>query len=175
MISFILLMGNLRLGMAKETQLKSWELGLKLKLSLKSKSVSICPSFHSYMAFPGGTSGKEPACQCRRHKRHRFDPWVGKIPWRRAWQPTPVFLPEESPWTEELGGLQSMGLRRVRHDRATKHSTALASLNPTDGSRTRLSREANMGGWRNQWMRECSSTKPLKCVPETAQLILKTL
>ena len=31
-----------------------------------------------------------------------FDPWVGKIPWRRAWQPTPVFLPGESPWTESL-------------------------------------------------------------------------
>ena len=40
--------------------------------------------------------------QCR---RPGFDPWVGK---RRAWQPTPVFLPSESPWTEELGGLQSM-------------------------------------------------------------------
>ena len=35
--------------------------------------------------------------------RHRFDPWVGKIPWRRAWQPTPVFLPGESPWIEEPG------------------------------------------------------------------------
>jgi len=33
---------------------------------------------------------------------------VGNIPWRRAWQPTPVFLPGESPWTEEPGGLQSM-------------------------------------------------------------------
>ena len=44
--------------------------------------------------FPGGTSGKEPACQCRRHKRPGFDPWVRKIPWRRAWQPTPVFLLE---------------------------------------------------------------------------------
>ena len=33
-----------------------------------------------------------------------FDPWVGKNPWRRAWQPTPVFLPGES-WTEEAGGL----------------------------------------------------------------------
>ena len=32
------------------------------------------------MGFPGGTSGKEPACQCGRHKRYRFDPWVGKIP-----------------------------------------------------------------------------------------------
>ena len=54
--------------------------------------------------FPGGTSGKEPACQCRRHKRHGFDPWVGKIPWRRRWQPTLISLPRESPWTEELMG-----------------------------------------------------------------------
>ena len=37
--------------------------------------------------------GKEPACRCRRHKRCRFNPWVRKIPWRRKWQPTPVFLP----------------------------------------------------------------------------------
>ena len=44
----------------------------------------------------GMWSGKEPACQCRRHKRHGFDPWVGKIPWRRAWQHTPVFWPGES-------------------------------------------------------------------------------
>ena len=40
--------------------------------------------------------GKEPACQFRRHKTCGFDPWVGKIPWRRAWQLTPVFLPGES-------------------------------------------------------------------------------
>ena len=37
--------------------------------------------------FPGGTSGKEPACQCRRHKRGGFDSWVRKIPWRRAGNP----------------------------------------------------------------------------------------
>ena len=43
--------------------------------------------------FPGGVSNKEPACQCRRLKRWGFDPWVGKMPWRRAWQPTPVILP----------------------------------------------------------------------------------
>ena len=43
----------------------------------------------------GDASGKEPTYQCRKHKRHGFDPWVGKIPWRRAWQPTPVFLPGE--------------------------------------------------------------------------------
>ena len=42
----------------------------------------------------------------------RFDPWVGKIPWSRAWQPTPVFLPRESPWTEEPDRLQSMGSQK---------------------------------------------------------------
>ena len=46
--------------------------------------------------FPGGTIGKELVCQCRRHKRCKFNPWVGKIPWRRAWQATSVFLSEES-------------------------------------------------------------------------------
>ena len=45
-----------------------------------------------------------------------FDPWVGKIPWRREQLPTPVFLPGECPWTEEPGGLQSMGSQRVGHD-----------------------------------------------------------
>ena len=38
--------------------------------------------FTVYMGFPGDASGKEPACQCRRHKRHGFDPWVEKIPGR---------------------------------------------------------------------------------------------
>ena len=38
-----------------------------------------------------------------------FQPWVGKTPWRRAWQPTPVFLPWRVPWTEEPGGLEFIG------------------------------------------------------------------
>ena len=45
---------------------------------------------HAKSGFPGGASGKEHTHQCRRHKRRRFDPWVRKIPWRRAQQPTPV-------------------------------------------------------------------------------------
>ena len=48
-----------------------------------------------FMGFPGGTSGKEPNCQCRRFKRCGFDPWVGKIPWRRACQPTSEVLLEK--------------------------------------------------------------------------------
>ena len=59
--------------------------------------------------------------------RPEFDPCIGKIPWRRAWQPTPVFLLGESPWTEEPGGLQSMGSQIVRHVWETKH-TAHTSL-----------------------------------------------
>ena len=51
-----------------------------------------------------------------------WETWVGKIPWRRAWQPTPVFLSGESSWTEEPGGLQSMGLQRVGHDWETWHT-----------------------------------------------------
>ena len=51
--------------------------------------------------FPGGTSGEEPACQRRRCKTRGFHPWVGKIPWRRAWQPALVFLHGKVPWTEE--------------------------------------------------------------------------
>ena len=54
--------------------------------------------------FPGGTSGEEATCQCRRCKRHRFDLWIGKIPQRRAWQPTPVFVPGESHGQRNLVG-----------------------------------------------------------------------
>ena len=61
-----------------------------------------------------GREGEESACQCRRHRRYRCDPWVGKIPWRRARQPTPVFLPGESQGQRGLVGYK--GLQRVRHN-----------------------------------------------------------
>ena len=48
----------------------------------------IQPTVNKYV-LPRGLSGKESTCQC---KRCTFDPWVRKIPWRRKWQPTPVFL-----------------------------------------------------------------------------------
>ena len=52
---------------------------------------------------------KEYACWCRRRKRCRFNPWVRKIPWRRGWQPTPVFLPQESHGQRSLMGYSSWG------------------------------------------------------------------
>ena len=69
--------------------------------------------------------------QCRRQRRHRFHPWVGKIPWRRAWQPSLVFLPGESSWTEEIGGLQSVGSQRVRYNwRGRAHTEIIHSMVP---------------------------------------------
>ena len=60
------------------------------------------------------SSGKEPAYQCRRHKRQEFDSWVGKIPGRGrwsggAWQPTLVFLPGESQEQRSLVGYSPKG------------------------------------------------------------------
>ena len=52
---------------------------------------------------------EQPTSQCRRLKRLRFDPWVGKIPWRKAGQPAPVFLPGEVHGQKSLGGYSSWG------------------------------------------------------------------
>ena len=84
---------------------------------------------YPFLGFPGGSDGKEIHLQCR---RPGFDPWVGKIPWRRAWQPTPVFLLGESSWKEAPGKKHLVGYspsrHRVRHDWATKHSTHIFLL-----------------------------------------------
>ena len=61
------------------------------------------------LGFPGGTSVKDPTCQCRRYKRCGFDPQVGKIPWQRAWQPTPIFLPGEFHGQRSLVGYSPWG------------------------------------------------------------------
>ena len=49
-------------------------------------------------------------------ERCGFDPWVGKIPWRREWKPTPIFLPGESHGQRSLVGLQSMVSQSIWHD-----------------------------------------------------------
>ena len=61
-----------------------------------SAAKAISAKWASLQGFPNGASGKEHDCQCRRRKRCGPDPWVGKIPWRRAQQPTQIFLPGES-------------------------------------------------------------------------------
>ena len=66
------------------------------------------------MGFPGG---KEPTCQCR---RCRFDPQVRKIPWRRKWQPTQIFLPGEPRRQRSLPGYSPWGFKGIGQDLATK-------------------------------------------------------
>ena len=87
------------------------------------------------MGLTGGASGKEPACQCRRLQRCKFDPWMGKIPWRRQWQPTPVFLPgkfhgqrclvDYSPWSHKESDTT---------ERAHTHTRVIAAMKLKDAS-----------------------------------------
>ena len=68
-------------------------------------------NFKKINIFPRWLSGKESACQCR---RPRFNSWVGKIPWRRKWQPTPVFLPGESHGQRSLAGCSPRGCKELQ-------------------------------------------------------------
>ena len=66
------------------------------------------------MGFPGGINGIESTCQSTRHKRCRFDHWVQKIPWRKKWQPTPVFLPGKFHSQRTLAGYTVHGVEKNR-------------------------------------------------------------
>ena len=74
---------------------------------------------------PSGASGKELACQCRRHRRHGFDSWVGKIPWRRTWQPSLVFLPGKSHGQTRLVGYSPWGRKELAMTEATEPKLSL--------------------------------------------------
>ena len=63
---------------------------------------------NDYMDFPGSSDGKESACNCR---RLGFNPRVGKIPWRREWQPPPVILPGEFHRQRYLVGYSPWGCK----------------------------------------------------------------
>ena len=60
--------------------------------------------YYLWLGLPRGHSNKESACLCRRHRRHGFDHWVRKIPWRRKWWPSPIFLPGKSHGQRNLVG-----------------------------------------------------------------------
>ena len=59
-----------------------------------------------HLGLPWWLSGKESACQ---YRRHRFNPWIRKIPWRKKWQHTPVFLPGKSHKQRSLAGYSPRG------------------------------------------------------------------
>ena len=87
-----------------------------------------------FVGFPDGTVGKESACQSRRHKRHRFDPWVRKILWHMKWQPTPEFLPSKSHGQKSLVGCSRRGRKELdmterTHACTTQRGAVLSRVN----------------------------------------------
>ena len=88
----------------------------------------IYPRVNWQMGFSTWLSAKESACQCRRRKKHRFNPWVGKIPWSRKWQPTPVFLLENpmdrGAWRNTVHGVSKES--DANYNLATKHKHGLS-------------------------------------------------
>ena len=86
-------------------------------------------------------TAEEPACQYRRCKRCRFDPRVRKIPWRGAWQPTPVFLPGQSHGQRSLAGYGPQGHKELDMTEGTQHNTAAEACETQGGW---LSRELDV-------------------------------
>ena len=86
-------------------------------LSQDTEYSSLCYT----LGFPGSATGKELACQCRRLKRYWFDPCVRKIPWRRAWQPTPMFLPWRSHGQKSLAGCKESHMSQWLNNSKNKY------------------------------------------------------
>ena len=105
---------------------------------------SLCLGFpKGHQRLPKWSSGKEPACQRRRHKRCRFNLWVGKIPWRRKWQPTPVFLTGKFHGQKSLVGYGPWGSKELdTTERACTHTRDIKSMSP-GGHRACLQNEAS--------------------------------
>ena len=90
-------------------------------------------------------SGKESPCQCRRCNRCRFDPWVGKIPWSRRRQPTPVFMPVKFHGQRSLAGYSLLGCR-VRHDWACMRACTHVRTHTHTHTHTLNLRNADISG-----------------------------
>ena len=87
-----------------------------LNAALKGPGLSVQMMRKCHHFFPGGTNGKESTYQCRRQKRCRSDPCVRKIPWRRTWQSSLVFLLENPMDRGAWWSIGSIGSHRVRHN-----------------------------------------------------------
>ena len=106
--------------------------------------LSLCLGY--ILGLPGWLRGKESTCQCSRHQTHGFDPWVGKIPWRRKWQPTPVFLPGEPHGQRSL--VQSIGSRES--DTNERLSTSIEYIPTFDISDTHTHTHTHVGKIKTQ-------------------------
>ena len=96
------------------------------------QTTCLCGKLDWVMGFPGGAKGLKEKnkqtnthLQCRRLRRPRFNPWVGKIPWRRAWQPTPVFFPGESQGQRSLAGYSPWGCKESELQQLNTHTHSI--------------------------------------------------
>ena len=99
-------------GKKNQTELTEAEGRCDYNKKLLVSSLHLLCTVHSWVASLVPQSVKNPPAM----QGQEFNPWVGKIPWRRAWQATPVCLPGESPWTEQPGGLQSLSLTPLSYE-----------------------------------------------------------
>ena len=92
--------------------------------------------FHTCEGFSGDSVVKNPP-EMQKTQRHRFSSWVGKIPWRRKWQSTPIFLPGKSHGQKSLIGFSPWGCNRVGHDwRLSKNDTCKPVFLPVHPTRS---------------------------------------
>ena len=110
--------------------------GLQFLYLYNMVMLGLCTYLGCIGGFSGGSGGEEPACQCRRRKRCMFDPCIKEISWRRAWQPTPLFLPGDP----MDGGAWWATVHRVAKSQkqlcATEHSTKSIEFQYTILTRT---------------------------------------
>ena len=103
--------------------IKVWLIYNIVLVSGVQQNYSVMCMYTYILGFPSGASGKESACQCRRWKRHGFNLWVKKIPWKMAWQPIPVFLSGESHGQRSLEGNSPRGCKQLdMTERLSTHS-----------------------------------------------------
>ena len=105
--------------------------------------------------------------QCRSYRSCRFNPWVGKIPWRRVWQPTPVFLLGESHGLGSLLGYSPWGHRESDKNELTVHActhSALCCTYVSSTSKAYGKQELCLGGHSTQCL--CGNKKFLSNLHE---------
>ena len=101
------------------------------------------------MGFPGGSNGSI----CLQCKRPGFDPWSGKIPWRREWQPTPVFLSGQSHGQRSLAGYSPQRPKELGHDWETDFNVS-NNINLAYILEKEMATHSSVLAWRILWMEE---------------------
>ena len=113
------------------------------------------------------------------YRRRGFDPWVGKIPWRRKWQPIPVFLPEKSLWTEEPGKLQSMGSQKsqTQFSNTTTTKQTIPGITPSAEEKIKAQRMQKKGnsGFYFAFLQSLFSRIKLGCNVHNIKFLILTI